>query len=251
MTKHILLSFAALLFGICLSAQSHWTLAVGMDNTILCGANQHSYLGGARLGFDYRYDFRNGKGVGLETGLYMSGTGRRYRDRDITGGQVPFEDNRYIADSHGNLYCVDQHGELIGRSLQHSDIANWSMLLPVHLTYTHLFYQDWSLTVFLGPTLNVSLLQNISATYLNTYQDGYTALGVNRFPCPMIDLPIEFGLGFSYRHCQLKVGTSLPLLNGYSELILDGSTYAEHNSKSLDEQSCFPVGLWITCGYRF
>lgn len=220
------------------TAQSRWTLGVGMDNVILYGG-QYSYLPGVRLGFDYRYDFPKGYGVGIETGLWLRYAGRRYSDVAIIGGE-PEE-------------IASWGGEIESMQVIYSRLDNFSFSVPLHLSYTHLFYQDWSLTGFVGTSIDYMHYDDAFSVYWVQYVNGSvgTIYGAEEQQSKLFDLPLEFGLGLTYRHLQLKLGSSLSLMRRYDCLRFDGSSLEEHLSRPLSERICRPADLYLTVGYRF
>lgn len=234
--KYILLIIIGItLLGISAAAQSHLTLVTGESNLIIYG-EQHTFIPGYRVGLDYRYDFLRGKGFGIETGFYYRFWGRRYsknilgtyqnrRDEDI------YDDTEFIQKEF--LYCV---------------VRKKAFLLPIHVTYTHLFYKDWSITGFLGvsleyfPRLEVAKYDQVRRNLGAIIKNGRT------YACQSADFPVEFGLAGTYKHLQMKIGASFGGIRiDDEELRYDGSevSYPYSNPLSL------PAELYLTVGYRF
>ncbi len=221
-----------------MAAQSHWTLAAGVDNMILYG-EQSSYLGGIRIGFDYRYDFRNAHGLGIETGLYLRDLGRRY--------------NRNIAGVY-NLWDIGDVNEdmIVSRKFLYSSINLLGYHVPLHLTYTHLFYRDWSITAFAGVSLDDFLYEGVAAFHQvllftgTSYKSGTIhPLGLRFNPA------VDFGLNFSFKHLQMKLGAYLYGKSCSGEFRFDGSIPTEEEAINNPSRWAFPAGLYLTAGYRF
>lgn len=238
--KYILLIIIGVtLLSLSAAAQSHWTLAAGQNNTFLYG-EQQSYLGGFRMGFDYRYDFRKGKGVGIETGLYYRYAGRKYKD-DIFGVYNVWDGEWEINGT-----------QIVSQEFLHCAIHQNSLILPLHLTFTHLFYEDWSITAFAGMAL-----QYDTRSYVGKYKRALTYYGESRLTGRLhpinniIDFPIDFGLGFAYKHLQMKLGASLAPTSYVGHVRFDGSVPTQEEAENNPDRYFWPAELYLTAGYRF
>lgn len=223
------------------SAQSHWTVAVGQDNAFLYG-QQNTYLGGFRMGFDYRYDFRNGKGVGIETGAYFRYVARRY-DHDILGLYATSDDVRDPV----------VPGHLVEHTFLYSSATSAGYFIPVNLTYTHFFYRDWSITPFAGFTLNMEMPQRATRYEQVLLANGNTHKSGTGQSDYMFNITIDAGLGFTYRHFQFKAGINIFPERIYSDLRFDGTipTQEEMQAGPLTYQRYYSIAdLFITFGYR-
>lgn len=216
-------------------AQHHWTVAAGQENVFLYGAQQ-SYLPGFRVGMDYRYDFSKAYGIGLETGLYFRYTYRRYNDIDITGGWQGYD---YIGEP-----------KIVGTNTLYSEVNSLDFFIPIHLTYTYLFYRDWSITTYVGTA--VDYIHNASgiAKRLVNYSDGTSEITGSGHGGGGFDFPLEFGLGFTYRHLQVRVGAALSA-TGYNSISFDETDWKTLLDMPYDRCTFYPAELYFTIGYQF
>lgn len=234
--KKLLIIIGITLLSISAAAQSHLTLVTGESNLIIYG-EQHTFIPGYRVGLDYRYDFLRGKGFGIETGFYYRFWGRRY-SKNILG----IYQNRREEDIYDDT-------EIIQETFLYSAVRKYAFLLPIHVTYTHLFYKDWSITGFLGvsleyfPRLEVAKYNQVLRNTGESFKSGRT------YDSQSMDFPIEFGLAGTYKHLQMKIGASLGM--GFrvddEDLRYDGSEVSFPNFYPLS----LPAELYFTIGYRF
>lgn len=241
--RNYILTIIVTAMSIAVQAQTNWTLAVGQENVFYYG-DQNTYLGGVRLGFDFRYDFRNGRGIGIETGFYLNGYGRRYNNRDIMG--------RWSDDV---TETINDASPGISQGTLYSDYRSIGMQVPLHLTYTYLFYRDWSITPFVGLCFDFQFMQYASRTDWVLYPDGSTGNISRQENGPgTIEFPLEFGLGFSYRHLQVRAGASVSIAgfntDGFS---YDGTPFdkIEWDKYQYGDPNYRVAKLYFTVGYRF
>ncbi len=193
------------------------------------------------MGFDYRYDFRSGKGVGIESGLYLRYLARRY-DHDIFGEYT------HNTSYYGPIFIDDR---IIDRTYLYTSATSLGFFIPVHLTYTHFFYRDWSITTFAGLSFDLEYPQRVMSYEQLLLTNGTTQKVSHGLGSMDLMLLPELGIGFSYRHFQFKAGASFIPGRINSGLRFDGSIPSADEMNSLNDRPSYSIAnLYFTFGYR-
>lgn len=191
------------LFTLTASAQAYWSIGMGYDHTYLRGYNCTSMnLDGFHIGPEFRYDFFNGKGFGIGTAIYY-----RYVETPLPDRHETFDDSK------DSSWPIMAHYTQCKYGMHYIHI-------PLYLTYTHHFYQDWSLTAFLGPAYDWGIADHERKIAHLFYEDGTQDPHLSTsasFPIDQ-DVTLDLGLGFRYKHLAVKATYSfgfMPILYNF------------------------------------
>lgn len=179
-------------------AQATWSIGAGYDQMFIQGYGCDDYMmEGFHIGPELRYDFFRGKGFGLQTAIYYRYAAHFYRNAEE---QIHWEENH----RNGTL---SKYGFTPIRDFYHY------VNIPIHVTYTHKFYNHWTLSAYSGPAIDWAFFEGERSKVFYS-ADGMESSG-DEFGigfCGPFNLTWDFGIGFSYKHLQMKVAYGLGCL---------------------------------------
>lgn len=227
--RRITIILVALLLSLAASAQFHWGISVGPENMYV--SEPKLDYGGFHVGPEFRYDFRKGKGVGIQTGLYYQFLATRMRDNRCGAKPIsPLDDYTDIRFHHSTAML---HG----------------VQVPILLTYHYDFYRDWGIVTYLGPTLNMYMRSSAwhRFDYMLNEQATPKRYGESASGFGSIQIGGNVGVGFHYKHLLMRLTYQLYVSDAEYDML--SSLWTSPLAESFNRFTHHQLGLGIM--YQF